>query len=169
MRFLSDSECVAWCVQHGYATRESTDEPSPTILDFESDFHFVDFNFPNDSGKKVWLARTLYSLLDSAAELLIWLDDWDVWPSSQHMPLFRRFRESLGEHRPLIETPGHLLVPTEAEDGVSILIVALQFIWNCHVLSGSGREAVFVSHDEHGWFASRDEFTATAARRQLTR
>jgi hypothetical protein len=35
------------------------------------------------------------------------------------MPLFTRFREAFGEKRPLIEAPGHLLTPGEADDAVS--------------------------------------------------
>ena len=83
------------------------------------------------------------------------------------MPLFTRFREAFGERRPLIEAPGHLLTPEEADDAISIISVSLLFIWDCHVLSGSGRDAVYVSHDEFGWFASRDLATVAAAREKI--
>lgn len=76
------------------------------------------------------------------------------------MPLFTRFREAFGEKRPLIEAPGHLLTSEEADDAISIMSVSLLFMWNCHVLSGSGRDATFTSHDEFGWFASRDPAVA---------
>jgi hypothetical protein len=115
----------------------------------------------------VWLARFLYSLLQPSPELLIWLGDWAVWPSSQHMPLFTRFREAFGEKRPLIDAPGHLLTPEEEDDAVSIMSVALLFSWNCQVLSGCGRDAVFVSHDEFGWFASRDPVVAGIAEKKI--
>jgi hypothetical protein len=84
------------------------------------------------------------------------------------MPLFSRFRQALGEHRPLIEAPGHLVTPDEIEDAVSILTVSLLFVWNCHLLTASGRDVVFVSHDEFGWFASRDASVADSVRQQLT-
>jgi hypothetical protein len=83
------------------------------------------------------------------------------------MPLLTRFREAFGEKRPLIEAPAHLLTPDEAEDSVSIIAVALLFIWDCHILTASGRDAVFVSHDEIGWFASRDSSVAESARARL--
>jgi hypothetical protein len=139
--------------------------PNPDLRPPE--FHFVDFKLPQDSGKKVLLARTLYSLIDASPEMLLWLGDWDVWPSSQHMPLFTRFREAFGEKRPLIEAPAHLLAPDESEDSVSIITVALLFIWDCHILTASGRDAIFVSHDEIGWFASRDQAIANSARARL--
>jgi hypothetical protein len=47
------------------------------------------------------------------------------------MPLFTRFREAFGEKRPLIETPGHLLTPEEADDAISIIAVSLLFLWSC--------------------------------------
>lgn len=83
------------------------------------------------------------------------------------MPLFTRFRLALGESRPLIDAPGHLLTPADVEDAVSIVVVSLQFFWNCHILTSSGRDAVFVSHDEVGWFASRDESVAESMRQKI--
>ena len=139
--------------------------PDPDIQ--SPPFHFVEFTLPSDSGRKVAFGRFLYSLVDPAPELLLWLGDWAVWPSSQHMPLFTRFRQALGESRPLIDAPGHLLTPGEADDGVSILVVSLQFIWDCHILTASGRDAVFISHDECGWFASRDKSIAESVRQKI--
>jgi hypothetical protein len=94
--------------------------------------------------------------MQPASEMLLWLDNWGVWPSSQHLPLFSRFREALGEQRPLIESPGHLITGNEYEDAVSIIAVSLLFFWDCHGLAGSGRDAFKISHDEYCWFASRD-------------
>jgi hypothetical protein len=83
------------------------------------------------------------------------------------MPFFTRFRQAFGEDRPLIEAPGHLVTPEEVEDALSILVVSVQFCWDCHVLSAAGRDAVFVSHDEYGWFASRDASIAEAVSKRL--
>jgi hypothetical protein len=83
------------------------------------------------------------------------------------MPLFSRFRQAFGEYRPLIEAPGHLVTPDEIEDGFSILTVSVLFAWDCHVLTASGRDVVFVSHDEHGWFGSRDVSVVASVGQQL--
>jgi hypothetical protein len=168
MRFLTYSQCAEWCSQRGFPTRQVKGRmvgPDPDLQ--SSAFHFVEFTPPTDSCQKVWLARFLYALLQPSSELLIWLGDWAVWPSSQHMPLFTRFREALGEKRPLIEAPGHLLTPEEADDAVSIISLSLLFIWDCHVLSASGRDAVFTSHDEFGWFASREPLVAASVRKKI--
>lgn len=167
MHFLTDRECTAWCAERGYPTRKYEGyallraDPEP------AGFERIAFSSPPDSGKRVSLARFLLSLLDPAPELLFWLGDWAVWPSCQHMPLFARFREALGEKRPLIETPGHLVTVDEADDGVSILAVALLFMWDCHVITASGRDVIYVSHDEEGWFGSRDASVAAFAAKRL--
>ncbi len=83
------------------------------------------------------------------------------------MPLFNRFREAFGERRPLIVAPGHILSLEEKEDAISIISVSLIFMWNCHILSATGRDAVFTSHDEFGWFASRDAAVAKSVEKRL--
>jgi len=168
MRFLNYNECADWCSSHNYQTRHKPGYIAGPCPDLESDgFHFVDFNPPADSGKKIWFSGFLYALIEPSPELFIQIGDWDVWPSSQHMPLFTRFRQACGELRPLIEVPGHLLTPAEADDAISIIGLSLLFVWNCHILSASGRDAVFVSHDEFGCFASRDVGIAESVRKRL--
>jgi hypothetical protein len=169
MRFLTYAESADWCSKRAYPTRQREGYrvgPEPDIQ--APEFELVEFALPTDSGRKVWLARFLHGLLAPSPELLIWLGDSAVWPSSQHMPLFSRFRQALGEQRPLIEAPGHLVTADEIEDAVSILTISLLFFWNCHLLTASGRDVVFVSHDEFGWFASRDASVADSVRQQLT-
>ena len=166
MRFLTYAESAEWCSRRSYPIRLAEGNIiGPDIRPPE--FQRVEFAVPTDSGRKVWLARFLYGLLGPSPELLIWIGDWAVWPSSQHMPLFSRFRQAFGECRPLIEAPGHLVTPSEIEDGISILTTSLLFFWDCHVLTASGRDIVFVSHDEFGWFGSRASSVAGSVGRQL--
>jgi hypothetical protein len=113
------------------------------------------------------MARFLFSHIAPAPETLLLVDDWAVWPSSQHMPLFTRFREVLGERRTLIESPGHLVADSDADDAVSIIATSLLFIWDCYGISSSGRDAFYISHDEFCFFASRDESAAARVAEQL--
>jgi hypothetical protein len=157
MRVLSYAESADWCAQHNYPTHKREGfivGPEPEIG--ANEFQRVEFVLPRDSGRKIWLARFLYGLVEPSPEVLIWIGDWAVWPSGQHMPLFSRFRQAFRESRPLVEAPGHLVTPDEIEDGISILTVSVLFLWDCHLLTASGRDVVFVSHDEFGWFGSRD-------------
>jgi len=168
MKFLTYSQCAEWCALHGFPTNQNEGYIVGPDPDLQSPpFHFAEFTPPIDSGQKVWLAKFLYSLFQPSAELLIWLGDWAVWQSGQHMPLFTRFRQALGENRPLIEAPGHLVTADDADGAISIISVSLLFTWNCHVLSGAGRDAVFLSHDEFGWFASRDQSITESVRQKM--
>lgn len=119
-------------------------------------FHSAKLEYPKDSGRKVWFAKHLLSLVDREPEALLLIDDWAVWPSCQHEPLFTRFREALGENRPLIEAPGHLIESTDDENAQSVVVTALLFMWDCYGISSSGRDAFFFSHDEYCIFVSRD-------------
>jgi hypothetical protein len=163
MRFLTPSEWQAWCSERQVPLRESG-RIRPDIS--AEHFHFVRLQFPADSGKKVSLARRLHHLVASGPETLLLVDNWDVWPSSQHTPLFLRFREALGERRPLIEAPGHLITPADTDDAVSIIATSLLFFWDCYGFSSTGRDAFFISHDGFCSFASRDPAIAVAVSQQ---
>jgi hypothetical protein len=86
MRCLTYTECAEWHSRRSYPMRHIEGCVVGPHLDLQSPpFHLVEFTPPNDSGQKVAFARFLHSLLNPAPELLFWLGDWAVWPSSQHM------------------------------------------------------------------------------------
>ena len=166
MRFLTPKQCAAWSSKRGYPLKQYEGRvlgPDPCLT--YPKFHFVEFPSPEESGRKVWLARLLYSFLEHSPEVLIWVNDWGVW--EEHMPLFARFRQAFGESRHLIDAPGHIVRPDEIDDGISVFVIACLFLWDCHVLSASGRDALFTSHDEYGWFASRDMSLTRSIRKRL--
>lgn len=147
MRCLSYQECADWCRSHGYPVLEADahGRPSPAV---RKSYRRIELAYPDDSGSKVDLARAVVRWMVASGDLMLWVADWAVWPSSQHMPLFTRFREAFGEDRPLIEAPGHLVNREQADDATSILAVALLFVWDCHVFSETQGPVFFCSHDE---------------------
>jgi len=145
MRGLTYEECARWCSAHGYPVTEGRGSPAPAA---RKSYRRIDLAYPADSGRKVELARAVVRWMVASGDLLIWIADWAVWPSSQHMPLFTRFREAFGEDRPLIEAPGHLINKEQADDATSILAVALLFVWDCHVFTATRGPVFFCSHDE---------------------
>lgn len=149
MRCLTYRECADWCRDHGYPVIDADyyGRPAPTVREL---FPEIPLRYPADSGQKVELARAIVRSMPG--ELLFWVGEWAVWPSSQHMPLFTRLREAWGEKRPLIEAPGHLLGQEELDDAVSILAISLLFIWDCHVFSKKLSPIFFCSHDEWNGF-----------------
>src|SRR3954447_16798123 len=153
MRFLTPAEWQEWCAERQVPLGEAG-WLRPDLR--AKGFHVVELQYPIESGRKIYLAGRLMALLESQEESLILVDDWGVFPSNQHLPLFTRFREALGERRPLIEAPGHLADGSEADDAVSIVAMSLMFFWDCYGISSNGRNAFYTSHDEYCYFASRD-------------
>ena len=116
------------------------------------------FAIPDQPAGRVLLAKAVLApFLNSDAEILLWIGDWGIWPSGEHLPLFLRLHEALGEKRPLMEACGHLTSRAEAEDATSVLVLAVMFLWDCHILSGDGKRQAFFSHDEFGKFSSDSE------------
>jgi hypothetical protein len=153
MRFVTPGQWQSWCIGRKVPLR-GVDWVRPAID--HAHFHCADLPYPTDSGEKVSLARRLFSLVASESETLVLVGEWDVWPSSRHLPLFTRFREALGEDRPLIEAPACIATPADSEDAVSVVVTSLLFIWDCYGISSTGRDAFYISHDEYCCFASRD-------------
>jgi hypothetical protein len=79
----------------------------------------------------------------------LWIDDWSVWPSGEHLPLFTRLRQACGERRSLGEVPGHVFEAGEDEDGISFLVIATLFLWDYSLYSESGI-VIDASNDEFG-------------------
>jgi hypothetical protein len=72
---------------------------------------------------------------------------------------FIRYRRSFGDQRLLMEAPVHVFEPTEDEAVVSVLSMALFFLWDVWVFDFAGRWLLGICHD--GWFEvrARDEET----------
>jgi len=91
-----------------------------------------------------------------------------VWPSGEHMPILTKWRAALGEGRALIEARGHLVEPGEEEDGLSVLVMACLFLWDCWIFTETGFVAM-ISHDEFGFVLEHRDREQSDVRAQLTR
>jgi hypothetical protein len=155
VRFLSPAECEAWCHARGFPVAEG--EPTPSFPDP------IEFQIPSDSGRRVALSRLLWaSLAQQSPESLLWVTQYGVWPSGQHRPLADSARAAWGATAPIREQPGHLVLPGESDDGLSVLVLAALFLWDVWLLPGGAQRAVHLSHDEFGiaWFAVASERAA---------
>ena len=146
MRFLTAAECSSWAQSHGHPAGADAFRLPRTC---PSRGH-VSFRVPSDAGRRVALARVLFGPFRPDSEVLVWLGGWDVWPSSQHKPLVMRLRAAMGEHRDLMDAPGFLACPEDAEESLSFLVAAMLFTWDCGVLGSV--KSCGVSHDEVGWY-----------------
>ncbi|TWT78003.1 hypothetical protein Pla123a_18020 [Posidoniimonas polymericola] len=164
MKFLAPSEWQAWCVGSGVPLRQAGWlRPDLTV----DPYHVVDIPIDLDAGRKVYLAGELCSLVKPSPQTLLLLDDWAVWSEMHRMPLFTRFRAALGEERPLIEAPGHLVSEVDRDDALSIVTAALLFSWDCYGIADGGGHGFYFSHDDYCQFASRDPDLAAEVERRF--
>lgn len=160
MQFLSPGEAATWASNQGYPFKQASLE--------RDGFVRHEFKIPSDAGRRVALARLLWeSTAQGRPEALLWVTEWSVWPSGEHMPLAAVLRHAFGEEHSLAESPGHLFRLGEDDHGITFLSVALLFLWDAYLLAAGGEVAVFVSHDEYGVVLSRNPDAGLPVQRRL--
>jgi hypothetical protein len=157
MKLVTEKECLSWLERFGMQTSQYSD-----AADLISELPFpnlasIRYTLPEDSGKKVCLARTLFWQAKLESTVLVWLRNWMVWPSCAHMPLVLKLRQAMGGVQPLEDAPGHLFEQSETDDAVSLLIVCLVSYWDCFIFDSSRRLICFVSHDNYMILMSVDQ------------
>jgi hypothetical protein len=142
MKIISNDEAVIWCREHGIAL---SDFERPDLSDCAKRF-----DIPNDAQKRVALVSYIMQAYANDSAFLVWFDDWAVWPSGQRMHIFDRFRNSYGEPRRLIDSPGHIFDQNEIEDATSFVTIAALFLWDCYIVTAVRAKLLFLSHDKFG-------------------
>jgi hypothetical protein len=145
MRVLTASEALVWLGPAGFVGSASLVNGFPALP--PPSFERIDCWLPERSGKKVALARWIHRLVHGDDEVLIWVRNWEVWPSMGHLPLLDRLRQAMGQAKSVEKFPAHLFSTDEADDAVSVLILALEFSWDCLVVGSTFRFLCFFSHD----------------------
>ena len=137
--FLTDAEARVWCSNLGV---------NPDIAQFPMASRF---ELPSDAGKLVALARHVWrTLIPSGGEVLVWTRDRHVFESCEHTPAVNRWMEAFGDTRGIDLAPALLATAASEDDGLSLVLFAVLFVWDCWVIR-SASEFVMFSHDE--WFA----------------
>jgi hypothetical protein len=110
---------------------------------------------PSDSGAKTALAIRMAALLEGDA--LVYVEDWGVWPSAQHPPLFHSLRKAqYGTPKPLYEFPADYVAFTDRDYTASLLALGMYFFWSVLLVSREPSFSFFVSHDEFMSWRSDD-------------
>jgi hypothetical protein len=103
---------------------------------------------PKDSGAKVGLARVVSNILLERGPFVFWVTGTGIWPSSEHLDLFDRYRRSFDEYRSLRDAPVHLLEAGDGDVAVSLFCLGLFFVWDFEIAARDRSIAITVSHDE---------------------
>ena len=164
MIFFTPEQCRHWAAEHSLHF-----DWTPPYADLQTrGFTSFKFEIPSDAGRRVALARLLWeSVAQGQPEVLIWTVDWSVWPSGEHMPLAMSLRSALGEVRGIDEAPGQLIRLGEDSAGISLLSIAILFLWDTYLLPVGGETALFVSHDEYGVLLTRSPEGSLPVQRRL--
>jgi hypothetical protein len=126
LQFLTEEQSRAWASARKYPLGE---RPHSVMAD-SPPFSCQNFTIPSDAGARIALVRAVWSGAGSGQpEALLWVTDWSVWPSSEHMPLAEAVRRGLGEKRPVHVAPGCLVRPGEDDEALAVLVTAVLFLW----------------------------------------
>ena len=135
MRCLTDSEVQVWLRDRIFDSTAPLQRLGP-------------WKVPKDAGRKMALAQSLTANLKWDAEGLVWATDWGIWPSSENMLIFDRFRLGCGETRSLSQAPAHQFGSSEANEAAAVLALGLYFMWDITVIGARDRLLVHFDHHE---------------------
>jgi hypothetical protein len=143
MNVITKSDAAEWC----RARRIAVDDRGRPTMPGDAER----FDIPEDAGRRVALVAAHLNSRADTSSALVWFTDWSVWASGERPHIFDRFRASYGEHRPLIDAPGHLLSIQERDELLSLVTIGILFLWDVYVVAEDASFALHYSHDESGW------------------
>jgi hypothetical protein len=105
-------------------------------------------NIPKDSGVRNYYASVIAELPYNG-EIVLYIDEYNIWPTSQNMDLFNGYRRSIGIEKPINEIPTHLLSVNEKRELHCLLDMVLYFSWGAWLFTDTdASEILRFSHDE---------------------
>jgi hypothetical protein len=95
------------------------------------------------------LARAIIGWLcdDSPDRLIVWVDEWGVWPSSEDWNLYYALRTSFGDRGFIEDGPAHVFYFHERHAAQSLVALAIAFGWGVYIGPSRGRQAIRFDHD----------------------
>lgn len=106
----------------------------------------------------------------SQNEILFFMKDWGFWGEDFDgigLKTLQAIRLTLGEKRPLLESPGHLFHSTESIELHVCLLQVIMCDWDCYLIPSSARWIIDVNHDEGIHCFTDSQVTANYLLRQL--
>jgi hypothetical protein len=142
---------MEWCASLGIALDPQTRPLLPSSFIHKTRWLYAE---GGRSGRESGLASLAAQRLGSGNEVLLWIRQTGVWPSTEDWPGYYAMRGGLGERRSLEIAPGHLFGPDEAESLIEFLTATMENGWDAFAIANQngnlGDVVVQISHDE--WF-----------------
>lgn len=142
MRFLSNADCDRWMAAAGVTPRGGE------LVSLERSSSVF-------SAEKISAAQ-LYSLARFAVR---WIREYgsqtamcrvlesSVWESDENRFLYQMLRHKHGDRDSVEESPGHLFLRCEDEDGVAVVFLTMMFGWHMALTSGGSPRWFEVDYD----------------------
>jgi len=147
LRFYTKEECDTWLSER--------QRRKPDLM---PDVHVERIQYPPEPYRIFFVAHWIASVLTYRKPALLFVTEWDVWPSSENWHLYYKLRQTYGDNRLLHDAPGHLFLEHEAEDLASFLQISMLNGWGGYVLTEANYVNAFFSHDEYiDFFAEHSE------------
>jgi hypothetical protein len=109
----------------------------------------LDLKIPDSTRRQALAINEVFRAFpDDTSEWLIWALEWDVWPSEEYRELWDEIREHHGEHRWLINAPGHLFAQNEKGLARAMMRLAMLFGWTAYLIPNPAFFVVFIDDDE---------------------
>lgn len=102
-----------------------------------------------EAAKTMFFARAIDTRLWVAepANCLVWVVDPGVWPSSENLSLYYCWRRAVGINTPLEDAPGHVFLPFERDEMISLVQMSVIFGWGIVCVSSNGDAAFSIDDD----------------------
>jgi hypothetical protein len=148
MQCLTPSESAEWLRSH--RINGLSDGGGPCVFgDYE-----VFAASPRDARIQQFLARDLVTWLGEFESALFWLTDWPFYEPYE-LTLISSLRKGHGEHRPLIEAPGHVFAESERDELIGWVSLMMCFGWDGYLFTSPFQGSLFqTSHEDFVWLWS---------------
>ncbi len=108
-----------------------------------------EFKIPDSTRRQALAINAVFhAFREDTSEWLLWALDWDIWPNEEYPELWDEIREHHGEHRWLINAPGHLFAQNEKGLARAMMRLAMLFGWTAFLIPNPASFVVFIDDDE---------------------
>jgi len=138
MIMMTKEETLKWLIDHNI-------NENNLLINYEKKYSK---KIPADSGVKNYLAKEISSVYNKN-DILLYINEFGIFPSSENMYLFDGYRKSIGVNSNIYEKPTHIINQNENIDFYCILGMILYFFMGCIIIPINNQDEIIeISHDE---------------------
>lgn len=130
MKTLTDEECSEWL-----ASRKLVEDPYYSAK--LRPLHYEQYRIPSNASGSSAMIRSIVECLKPFETVLLQVTDWALYQPDE-MAVVAQIRGAIGEQRPLIASPGHVLDATERDLLIGFLALITSFGWTAYLYFDHG-------------------------------